>query len=125
MTLLRKCLESLTTKESDGLIRTPFKDGSYIDINAYDLITNYLGALIDANIKVLDKLSQILFKGYVYNDAYLLTPILLTRLNIDTWEKVKHVIYDLEKSGIFKLSDDDRKNLEEYFTNTIIYDENL
>ena len=45
-------------KESDGLIRTPFKDGSYIDINAYDLITNYLGALIDANIKVLDKLSN-------------------------------------------------------------------
>lgn len=105
-------------KNVDGLSKSPLKDGSYIDTNAYEIIIDILNIIIVAGIKLIDNDFKQVFITYIQKDAHLLTPILLDRLNINTWEKVKHVIYDLQESGIFTLSEEDRNNLEQYFTDT-------
>lgn len=110
------------------LNRTQLKDGSYIDYNAYDFVENFLAILETGKVSLIEIDIKSIFKAALELEfSKPLIPLVLERLNIDTWDKVSVVLLDILNEPFFNflVTEEELKAIKEQLNNQKIYDKEI
>lgn len=110
------------------LNRTQLKDGSYVDYNAYDFVENFLATLATGKVSLTEIDIKSIFKAALEIEfSKPLIPLVLERLNIDTWDKVAIVLLDILNEPFFNflVTEKELKAIKEQLNNQKIYDKEI